>query len=577
MVKKLLCTILGTASLALSAQSDCLSGTSINEDFVGAIAPSELDGISIGYSGDQTGEYAFTRNSGDLSVVVNQPSGGWKPMGLSVAGGYLDLSGNSAVEVSLTNDGDLGIEVYFTFYSGASADKKLVSGTAEAAPYGGVIASGETKTYTFDVSTGKKRVWTGAGDCFSGGVKVGDICIGDAGFDVSEISLIEWTVNGAGYSDPDNGWTVPALVDYPISMHYIKAGTCGSTTDPDDETDPNGNGSACTDVSFTGRATYYNLIENGNTGKCSFLTSDLQGNDYGALDIGLLQENNDAAYCGMCVEATGSAGTAIVQVVDECPDCADRDADGNKLYELDADGNKIIIDVTADGNVYKVINTEFGDIDLAPQTFTKVIGALGVGVGTFSWNEVSCPWATPIKLLYESNEEWYNKVFVANSVNRVKSVEISNDGGSSWHMMTRIVSNGFEKGSFGQTTKSYKITDIYDEVVYINDVDVPNAGSFVLADSNFPACGLTTSTSRVNSLDYVTVFPNPSNNSVTFAGIEDVDKMEIINVNGQIVGSQTFQTSLEQVSLDVSNLAAGIYVAKMNGKNSSGTVTFVKK
>ena len=53
--------------------------------------------------------------------------------------------------------------------------------------------------------------------------------------------------------------------------------------------------------------------------------------------------------------------------------------------------------------------------------------------------------------------------------------------------------------------------------------------------------------------------------------------MEIINVNGQIVGSQTFQTSLEQVSLDVSSLAVGIYVAKMNGKNSSGTVTFVKK
>ena len=53
--------------------------------------------------------------------------------------------------------------------------------------------------------------------------------------------------------------------------------------------------------------------------------------------------------------------------------------------------------------------------------------------------------------------------------------------------------------------------------------------------------------------------------------------MEIINVNGQVVASQTFQTSLEQVSLDISNLAVGIYVAKMIGNNSAGAVTFVKK
>ncbi|MFT4898645.1 MAG: hypothetical protein ACI9U0_000431 [Flavobacteriales bacterium] len=53
--------------------------------------------------------------------------------------------------------------------------------------------------------------------------------------------------------------------------------------------------------------------------------------------------------------------------------------------------------------------------------------------------------------------------------------------------------------------------------------------------------------------------------------------MEVININGQVVVSQIFQTSLEQVSLDISYLTVGINVAKMNGKNYAETVAFVKK
>ena len=332
-------------------------------------------------------------------------------------------------------------------------------------------------------------------------------------FDLAALGGSDWTdwagknkIQSVGFRSLTDGAT--------FTVTAVKFGVDADSGDngdgDDDDDDNNGDGKSCTDVSMSGRATYYNLIENGNAGKCSFLTSDLQGTNYGALDIGLLQENGDAAYCGMCVEATGEAGTAIVQVIDECPDCADRDAQGNKIYDLDAQGNKQIVGQTDDGPVYKVINTEFGDIDLAPQTFTKVIGALDVGVGIFSWNEVSCPWQTPIKILYESNENWYNKVFIANAVNRVKSVEISKDGGSSWFMMTREAANGFEKGKCGAdptaVLKSYKITDIYDQVVYVMNVDVIATGRSFTADSNFPACGLRTSTSNINSLKLIFSF-----------------------------------------------------------------------
>ena len=75
--------------------------------------------------------------------------------------------------------------------------------------------------------------------------------------------------------------------------------------------------------------------------------------------------------------------------------------------------------------------------------------------------------------------------------------------------MTRNTDNGFVKGTYGESIKSFKITDIYDEVIYVNNIDVPNAGSSVSADSNFPACGLTTSKYEVNRLDYVLAYPNP--------------------------------------------------------------------
>jgi hypothetical protein len=48
-------------------------------------------------------------------------------------------------------------------------------------------------------------------------------------------------------------------------------------------------------------------------------------------------------------------------------------------------------------------------------------------------------------------------------------------------------------------------------------------------------------------------------------------------LNGQVILTEFLGGSASIGSIDISNLAKGIYVAKMTGLNSTGTATFVKK
>ena len=583
-MKNLLFALLGTATISLSAQDDCVSATGFNDSFDVSEAPSDGGTLSLGYWGSDDGVYSFTRNSGDLDVTVNQAYNGWIPMGLSFTE-LIDLTGNT-LDVSLTNNGSEGIQIGFSLISNntSGADAERITASGVGSLFGGIVPGGTTINFSFDISNGRKSTWVASPEDCTDGTIFGSYCLTDEGFDITKVSAIEWTINGQ--ASAETSWSPPELINHPVTIHSIESGSCDGDSnndgsDDDDDSGDDTSGKACNDLSHSGRATYYNLIEYGNTGKCSFHTPDLQGTYYGALDKGLLQEDDDAKYCGMCVEAIAPdfLNEAItIQIVDECPDCADRDADGNKMYKLDADGNKIIVETTADGPVYEVINTEFGDIDLSPAAFEALIGPLSIGVGSFDWHEVSCPWETPLKVLFASNETWYTKVFIANSVNRIKSVEISNNGGSSWENMTRKPDNGFEKGTYGNDVKSFRITDIYDEVIYVNNINVPSAGPSKTADENFPACGLTTSQYEVNTLDYVVAFPNPANTSIIFDGLEDVSSIEILNYSGQVVvPNKDLNKQYSQVSLDISSLAPGIYVAKMTGVKNTGVVTFVKK
>jgi len=301
------------------------------------------------------------------------------------------------------------------------------------------------------------------------------------------------------------------------------------------------------------QATYYTLLESGASTvvNCSFdAVADIKGTFYGALETVTLHGSGAAKYCGMCVEMTGPKSTEIVHITDECPDCHEH-------------------------------NSGDTDIDLSTPAFNAIVGPIGIGRADITWKEVSCPWTTPLQVIVQGSNQWYAKVIIANHTNRIANVEVQQAG--SWFALTRGTDNGWEsKGvTSNEVSKSFRITDIYGEEIIVTGISFnanpTNSKNYAQGTTNFPACGLTTSTEDVNSLNYVSIFPNPANNTITLEGLEDVETIQIINLNGQVMLTEFLGGSASIGSIDISNLASGIYVAKMTGLNNTGTATFVKK
>ena len=71
----------------------------------------------------------------------------------------------------------------------------------------------------------------------------------------------------------------------------------------------------------------------------------------------------------------------------------------------------------------------------------------------------------------------------------------------------------------------------------------------------------------IEKTNYFEVFPNPCHlNSITVKGINDFNNIacvEILNLSGQTIISQSITTEKNFVTLDISNLSAGIYFLKI--------------
>lgn len=540
MIKKLLIFILGTTALTASAQLNN-AGTGLTLDHTSATSNCNLNSpgnngvMQFGNTFQQT---SYLTGSGPLVLTseASVPVGGtptWFPIpvvdGVGCSNLYLqntgiDMTSDSKVTITAQSS---AIGATFQFFIGGSGSQwnALTSTYNTGNSNASVIAE-----HTFTTAD--------ADETFT--------------FDLAAINATDWNawsgkneIQSTGYRSLTDG------AEFSISLLKFgsEAGSDTTTTDTTNNNN-NGNGQACTSVKDDGQAeaTFYNLIADNlsTTVRCSFdVTNKVKGTKYGALELATLQET-PAKYCGMCVEMTGVNGTDIVQVVDECPDCWEH-------------------------------NNGDTDIDLSPSAFNAIVGIESIGRSAITWNEVSCPWATPIDLIFESAHEWNVKVIIANHVNRIAKVEIT--FGGQWVEMVRGADNGWVKGSINGETKSIRITDIYGSEITMADLDFSTTLSWVTVSGTeqFPACGLTTSSVDVNTLDYVSVYPNPASTSLTFVGLEDVQTIQIVSANGQIVASQFLGGNTATADLDVSNLATGVYVAKMTGVNTSGTVTFVKK
>jgi hypothetical protein len=71
------------------------------------------------------------------------------------------------------------------------------------------------------------------------------------------------------------------------------------------------------------------------------------------------------------------------------------------------------------------------------------------------------------------------------------------------------------------------------------------------------------------------MYPNPASNRLNISATETIQNAEIYNKIGKNVMSVKVNDT--KVSLDISNLAAGIYIVKYNANDKIGSAKFIKQ
>lgn len=78
----------------------------------------------------------------------------------------------------------------------------------------------------------------------------------------------------------------------------------------------------------------------------------------------------------------------------------------------------------------------------------------------------------------------------------------------------------------------------------------------------------------------VVIKPNPAVNNIAISGLSEmgiINKVEILNMNGQNVYEQTINQEKSEVELNVSQLPQGVYILKVATENGQEVQKFVKE
>lgn len=92
---------------------------------------------------------------------------------------------------------------------------------------------------------------------------------------------------------------------------------------------------------------------------------------------------------------------------------------------------------------------------------------------------------------------------------------------------------------------------------------------------NIVAAGTLSVDSFNEALSKISVYPNPSNNTLQIKGLNTIDVSSIKMTN--LLGKQVYSTQSKISNIDISNLNAGIYILSVQSNNASKNIKFVKK
>lgn len=108
---------------------------------------------------------------------------------------------------------------------------------------------------------------------------------------------------------------------------------------------------------------------------------------------------------------------------------------------------------------------------------------------------------------------------------------------------------------------------------------IVSGGAFGASQSTSFMVDGTVSTNTPNGLDKITLYPNPANSIINIVMADTNNLPEsytIYNTIGQIVKGKNIN-NLSDLSVDVSSFAKGVYLIKVNNKNQTQTLRFIKQ
>ncbi len=288
---------------------------------------------------------------------------------------------------------------------------------------------------------------------------------------------------------------------------------------------------SCSTTVYSGHATYYT---GGSASACSIDTAET-GIYYCAINQA---QYDTSAYCGACLSATGSNGTQILVVNDNCLTC------------------------------------QTGDLDLSPASFQAVVGNLSISTGNITWKLISCPFAAqPLWLTNALSNTFYASFLIHHAANEIATVDAFVN--SNWQAMTRTNYNYWTLSLNNDTMMNVRVTDIYGQQVIINNVKTNNATSSFNATSNFAAC----QPSGIYNLNVAipTIEAQLIHEQLRLKYADGFQTILLTDLSGRVVYSNTFNNVRMECAIGVENLTNGMYIIQLKKENAAPqTLKWVK-
>lgn len=120
----------------------------------------------------------------------------------------------------------------------------------------------------------------------------------------------------------------------------------------------------------------------------------------------------------------------------------------------------------------------------------------------------------------------------------------------------------------GATAQSY--TAVSSGIYYVSITDDNNC-----SNESAPMFLATSGIHSIQQEGSIYAYPNPATNTVTLKGLHGNTSYDVINQQGSVV--QKGMTDVSDATIDISTLAAGVYMVNLANSDYNGTLKFIKK